>query len=382
MKVPLGFEVAGVVAGVKRSGRHDLGLLYSSAPLAWAYAATTNKVAAPCVVRDRALAATGAPVRALVVTSGNANCANGARGEQDDLRLAGAAAAALGLAGPDEVLSASTGVIGQPMPIDKLVAGLPQAAAARGDDTEAFSKAILTTDLVTKVAEAEVAGGARVVGVAKGSGMIHPNMATMFAFVMTDAAIDQAELRAMWTRVVDRTFNQLTVDGDTSTNDMAVVLSSGRLAADQTELEAALEAVTASLAKKIARDGEGATKLITVRVTGARDDVEARRAARTVAGSSLVKTAVHGSDPNWGRILAALGRADVELDEAKVRIAAQGFELYRGEPQPFDAKEVSAALRSQDVLLEADLGVGAARGEAWGCDLSEGYVRINADYTT
>jgi len=364
VKVPLGFEVAGVVAGVKRSGRHDLGLLYSSAPLAWAYAATTNKVAAPCVVRDRALAATGAPVRALVVTSGNANCANGARGEQDDLRLAGAAAAALGLAGPDEVLSASTGVIGQPMPIDKLVAGLPQAAAARGDDTEAFSKAILTTDLVTKVAEAEVAGGARVVGVAKGSGMIHPNMATMFAFVMTDAAIDQAD------------------DGDTSTNDMAVVLSSGRLAADQTELEAALEAVTASLAKKIARDGEGATKLITVRVTGARDDVEARRAARTVAGSSLVKTAVHGSDPNWGRILAALGRADVELDEAKVRIAAQGFELYRGEPQPFDAKEVSAALRSQDVLLEADLGVGAARGEAWGCDLSEGYVRINADYTT
>jgi len=382
VKVPLGFEVAGVVAGVKRSGRHDLGLLYSSAPLVWAYTATTNKVAAPCVVRDRALAATGAPVRALVVTSGNANCANGARGEQDDLKLARAAAAALGLAGPGEVLSASTGVIGQPMPIDKLVAGLPQAAAARGEDSEAFSKAILTTDLVTKVAEAELVGGARVVGVAKGSGMIHPNMATMFAFVMTDAAIGQADLRAMWARVVDRTFNQLTVDGDTSTNDMAVVLSSGRLAADQAELEAALEAVTASLAKMIARDGEGATKLITVRVTGARDAVEARRAARTVASSSLVKTAVHGSDPNWGRILAALGRADVELDEAKVRVAAQGFELYRGEPQPFDAKEVSAALRSEDVLIEADLGVGAARGEAWGCDLSEGYVRINADYTT
>lgn len=382
MKVPQGFEVAGFTAGVKRSGRPDLGLIYSAAPLVWAYAATTNAVVAPCVARDRALAASGAPVRALVVNSGNANCANGARGEADDLALAGAAAAALGLAGPDEVLSASTGVIGQAMPIEKLVAAMPQAAAQRGADYEGLSRAILTTDLVAKTAEAELAGGARVVGVAKGSGMIHPNMATMLAFLMTDAAVSQDDLRAMWGRVVDRSFNQVTVDGDTSTNDMAVVLSTAAVPADLRALEAALLDVAASLARQVARDGEGATKLITVRVTGAKDEADARRAARTVAGSSLVKAAVHGADPNWGRILAAVGRAGVDLNEAHVRVVAQGFELYYGEPQPFDAKQVSDALREEDVLLEADLGVGSAQGEAWGCDLSEGYVRINADYTT
>lgn len=382
MKVPQGFEVAGIVAGVKRSGRPDLGLLYSELPLRWAFAATTNKVAAPCVVRGRQLVSSGAPIRALIINSGNANCANGERGERDDLTLAGAAADALGLSGTTDVLSASTGVIGQPMPLEKLVAGVPQAVAALGAETEGFSRAILTTDLVNKRAEAELPGGARVVGVAKGSGMIHPNMATMFAFVMTDADVPQDELRSIWARVIERTFNQVTVDGDTSTNDMAVVFSSYRAPADAAELEDALVQVTATLAKQIARDGEGATKLITVRVTGARDDAEARRAARTVAGSSLVKAAVHGSDPNWGRILAAAGRAGVDLDETRVTVAAQGFELYRGEPTGFDAKEVSEALRAEDVLLAVDLGVGNGAGEAWGCDLSEGYVRINADYTT
>ena len=382
MKVPKGFEVAGITVGVKRSGRPDLGIIYSAAPLVWAYSATTNAVVAPCVVRDRSLAASGKPVRALVINSGNANCANGEGGEIDDLRLASAAAEALGLSGADEVLSASTGVIGHAMPIDKLVTGLPQAAAARGDDSEGLARAILTTDLVAKEAVRDLAGGARVLGVAKGSGMIHPNMATLLTFVMTDAKVDQDALRAMWSRVVDRSFNQVTVDGDTSTNDMAIVFSSGLVAADLKELEAALLEVASSLAKQVARDGEGATKLITVRMTGAKDEVEARRAARTVAGSNLVKAAVHGSDPNWGRILAAVGRANVALNEAHVRVLAQGFELYYGEPQPFDAKVVSDALRSDDVLLEADLGVGSAQGEAWGCDLSEGYVRINADYTT
>lgn len=382
MNVPRGFQLAGITAGIKRSGRPDLGVIYSRGPLAWAYSATQNAAAAACVARDRALAATGKPVRAVIVNSGNANCATGEQGVRDDLAFAAAAAVALGLAGPDEVVSASTGVIGHKLPLDPLVAAMPQLAAERSESVEGFARAILTTDLTEKVAAAEVRGGARVLGVAKGSGMIHPNMATMFGFLMTDALIDQATLRAAWQRVVDRTFNQLTVDGDTSTNDMAVVLASNLVPADAYELELVLTEVATELAKHIARDGEGATKLITVRVRGALTDVEARRAARTVAGSSLVKTAVHGADPNWGRILAAAGRADVALDMARAAVFAQGTALYRGAPLAYDARAVSHALREPDVLLEVDLGVGSAEGTAWGCDLTEGYVRINADYTT
>ncbi|MCO5175098.1 MAG: bifunctional glutamate N-acetyltransferase/amino-acid acetyltransferase ArgJ [Trueperaceae bacterium] len=382
MNVPQGFQLAGVTAGVKRSGRPDLGVIYSPAPLAWAYSATQNAAAAPCVARDRSLAAAGGPVRAVIVNSGNANCANGAQGVSDDVAFAAAAANALGLAGPEEVVSASTGVIGHKMPLQALVAAMPRLAAERSADADGFSKAILTTDLAPKVATASMASGARVLGVAKGSGMIHPNMATMFAFVMTDAQVDQETLRPMWQRVVERTFNQLTVDGDTSTNDMAVALSSNLVPTDADEVELVLGNVATELAKQIARDGEGATKLITVRVTGARTDVEARRAARTVAGSSLVKTAVHGADPNWGRILAAAGRSDVAMDMARAVVIAQGTELYRGQPLEYDARAVSNALRTADVLLEVDLGVGTAEGTAWGCDLTEGYVRINADYTT
>jgi glutamate N-acetyltransferase/amino-acid N-acetyltransferase len=382
VNVPQGFELAGVTAGVKRSGRPDLGVIYSPAPLAWAYSATQNAAAAPCVARDRSLATAGGPVRAVIVNSGNANCANGAQGVSDDVAFAAAAAAALGLAGPEEVVSASTGVIGHKMPLEALVAAMPRLAAERSADADGFSKAILTTDLAPKVATASMASGARVLGVAKGSGMIHPNMATMFAFVMTDAQVDQETLRPMWQRVVERTFNQLTVDGDTSTNDMAVALSSNLVPTDTDEVELVLGNVAMELAKQIARDGEGATKLITVRVTGARTDVEARRAARTVAGSSLVKTAVHGADPNWGRVLAAAGRSDVAMDMARAVVIAQGTELYRGQPLGYDARAVSNALRAADVLLAVDLGVGTAEGTAWGCDLTEGYVRINADYTT
>src|SRR5690606_29843071 len=204
----------------------------------------------------------------------------------------------------------------------------------------------------------------------------------MLAFVATDAAVDQATLREMWPRVVRRSFNQLTVDGDTSTNDMAVVLASGRVACEAAALERALLEVCVSLAKQIARDGEGATKLLTVRVSGARDEDEALKAALAVAGSSLVKTAVHGADPNWGRILAAAGRSGAASDPTRVRVAMQGFELYRGEPLPFEEAAVSQALKAEDVQIEVDLHAGEAVAEAWGCDLSAEYVRINADYTT
>ncbi len=381
MRLPLGFRAAGITAGLKRSGRPDLALLYAEEPAAWAFTGTTNVVQAPCVTRNRAVFQAGAPVRAMVVNSGNANCANGEGGARDNDAYARAAAEAFGVA-PEDVLTASTGIIGRPMPMEKIVAGLPQVHAALEGSAEAFSRAILTTDLVAKLAEAELPGGARVVGVTKGSGMIHPNMATMLAFVMTDAQVDQATLRELWPRVVTRSFNQLTVDGDTSTNDMALVFSSGRTPCDVAELERALTEVCVELAKKIARDGEGATKLITVRVTGARDGTAARATALTVAGSSLVKAAVHGSDPNWGRILAAAGRAGTDVDPRVVRVAMQGFELYKGQPQPFVEAEVSGALKAADVLIEVDLGVGDANGEAWGCDLSAEYVRINADYTT
>ncbi|MFA5551029.1 MAG: bifunctional glutamate N-acetyltransferase/amino-acid acetyltransferase ArgJ [Trueperaceae bacterium] len=381
MKLPNGFQAAGISAGLKRSGRPDLALIYAPGPVTWAFTGTTNVVQAPCVTRNRALYQDLAGVRAVIVNSGNANCANGPAGARDNDTFAAETAAQLGLAA-GQVLTASTGIIGRPMPMEPLMAGLPATKAALSDEADAFARAILTTDLVPKLAETHVTGGARVVGATKGSGMIHPNMATMLAFVMTDAAVDQATLSALWPRVVDASFNQLTVDGDTSTNDMAIVLASGLVPSDPQELEKALLEVCASLAKQIARDGEGATRLMTVRVTGAASAAEARAAAKTVAGSSLVKTAVHGADPNWGRILAAAGRSGAASDPTRARVAAQGFTLYQGEPLPFDEAAVSQALRAEEVLLEVDLAAGDYGAEAWGCDLSAEYVRINADYTT
>src|SRR5690606_11025146 len=382
MRAPRGFEGSGVTAGIKESGRPDLGLIYSPLPLAWALVSTTNLVKAPCVSRNRARYAAGTPVRALVVNSGNANCANGEKGTWDNEDLAGSAAGVLGLERVQDVLTASTGVIGRRLPLAQLTAAMPVAAQTLADDSSPFAQAILTTDTVSKEVAATLSGGARVVGVAKGSGMIHPNMATLLCFVMTDARVTQESLRELWPRVVDASFNQLTVDGDTSTNDMAIVLSSRKVDADEVELEAALTDVCIRLAKKVARDGEGATRLITVRVTGGRGLAEARQAARTVAGSNLIKSAVHGADPNWGRILAAVGRSGAVSDLANVRVAMQGVELYRGSPRQFDPAAVSAKLRQEDVLIEADLAAGDFSGEAWGCDLSPEYVRINADYTT
>jgi glutamate N-acetyltransferase / amino-acid N-acetyltransferase len=382
MKLPAGFRIGGLVAGLKRSGRHDLGLIVGDAPLAWAFAGTRNRAHAPCVARNRARFDAGAPVRALVVNSGNANCANGELGVRDDERLAALAADALAV-GADAVLTASTGVIGKPMAMDRVETALPRLVEGLDrDDVEGFAQAILTTDLVRKVAGATLGGGARVVGLAKGSGMIHPNMATMLAFVLTDAAVEQDALRAMWRRIVDDTFNQITVDGDTSTNDMAIVLASGLTPADPAELERVLEAVAEELAQKIARDGEGATTLVTVHVKGAATDDDARAAARSVVTSSLVKSAIHGRDPNWGRILSAVGNSGAALDVGLVTIALQGHVVYRGGSQPFDEGAVSQAMHADEVHIHVDLGLGSGRGRAWGCDLSAEYVRINAEYRT
>jgi glutamate N-acetyltransferase/amino-acid N-acetyltransferase len=331
-------------------------------------------------MRGRQLLAAGQGLQAIVVNAGNANCATGEEGIWADRRMAELAAAQLQMA-PEMVLTASTGVIGQPLPVEKIEVGLPQIRL--GLEIDPFMEAILTTDLVPKMAEATLSSGARVVGVCKGSGMIAPNMATMLAYIVSDAAVAQAELRRGWLGVVDRSFNQVTVDTDTSTNDMAVLLTNGAAGpVDLEEFWGAVERVCVELARKLARDGEGATKLLTVRVTGAKSDAEARKAALSVAASPLWKSAVYGNDPNWGRVMMALGKAGVALEVDRVRISLQGIGLYAGRVLDFNRAQASQAMQAEEVLVEADLGLGQGQGIAWGCDLTEGYVRINALYTT
>lgn len=379
-QLPIGFHISGIQAGLKRSGKHDLGAIWSDEPLAWALTTTSNLVRAISVDRNRELAAQDEKIRAVIVNSGNANCATGAEGAANNQRMAAAFAGALGVEA-SEVITASTGVIGQQMPIDALEAAVPTLVANPGP-LENFAKAILTTDLTQKVATRTLSNGAVITGVTKGSGMIHPNMATMLAFVLTDADLAQDDLRAIWREAVDQSFNQITVDGDESTNDMAVLLSSQKLNVNRAEFIAAVNEVTADLAKQIAADGEGATKLMTITVTGAASVAEARAAARTIAGSSLVKTAVHGADPNWGRILAAAGRSGAQFAQEHAVVTLQGTEIYRGTPLAFDQAALSEKLNAADVAIEVDLHAGDATATAWGCDLSSDYVRINADYTT
>ncbi len=383
MKLPLGFRTSGIAAGIKRSGRPDLGLIVGDEPLDWAMVSTENLVKAPCVTRNRARHAALHPVRALVVNAGNANCANGESGVWDNEDMAAISAGALGFERVQDVLTASTGVIGKPLPMDRVRAGVPLAVRAlQGDDADALATAILTTDLTVKQAEATLPGGARVLGIAKGSGMIHPNMATMFAFVLTDARVDQRRLRRTWREVTDATFNQVSVDGDTSTNDMAFVFASNRVHCDAGDLSEALYQVTTALARSIAADGEGATTLLTVDVRGGRTPDDARRAAKAVVASSLVKSAVHGRDPNWGRIVSAIGQSGVVADFDGLTVKLQGVEVFRGTSRPFDEPAVSQAMHAEEVVIEIDLSAGEATARAWGCDLTADYVRINAEYRT
>ena len=382
MKLPKGFRAAAGVAGIKASGRPDVGIIYSDEPLHWALMSTENQVKAPFIYRNRSRFISKQPVHGVVVNSGNANCATGERGVWDNEDFARVAASALGVARVQDILTASTGIVGHHLPVDKLRTAVPQIAKGLTEDGEGFAQAILTTDLVIKQVGANLPGGARVVGIAKGSGMIHPNMATMLAFVMTDAVISQDALRELWPQVVTQTFNQVTVDGDTSPNDTAIVFSSNRVRADEATLAEALVAVCEKLAQKIARDGEGATKLMTVNVTGARSPQEARAAARAIARSPLVKSAAHGNDPNWGRILIAAGSSGAISDLANVRISLQGTTVYQGTPQPFKADALSAQMNAPDLVIDIDLAAGQATATAWGCDLTADYVKINADYHT
>ncbi len=387
---PAGFGAGAVAAGVKEAGtkRLDVALLVADRPCVATAVFTTNQVAAaPIAVTRRHLAA--GPLRALVVNSGNANACTGEQGERDAIAMAEAAARAIG-ARASEVAVASTGVIGVPLPMDRIVPAIARIrpSAAGWDD---LSRAIMTTDTRPKVAEREVwlrGKPVRIGGTAKGAGMIHPDMATLLAFVTTDAACDQAAADRAFRAAVAASFNAISVDGDTSTNDTALLLASGasgvEVAGDaEAPFVDALTEVCGELALAIVADGEGATKVFEVRVTGAAGVDDARAAARTITVSPLVKTAIHGADPNWGRILMAAGRSGARVDQRRASVRIGGVDVFsRGRPCEWDAAAVRAAFERDRVLIEVDLGAGDAAARAWGCDLSAEYVRINAEYTT
>jgi glutamate N-acetyltransferase/amino-acid N-acetyltransferase len=395
---PAGFLASGITAGLKASGRPDLALLVAPVGAVCAGTFTQTQVRAACVdLCSERLRASGGQARAVLINSGQANACTGERGLADSLMATAALSERLKLP-PQAVLLCSTGVIGVPIPMDILLAGLDPLVSALGPEGGgAAARAILTTDLVEKECALEARLGGRLVrigGMAKGSGMIHPAMATMLAFLTCDAGVPAPLWQAMVRRVVERSFNAITVDGDTSTNDTLLAFAAGEPLAEEhlEDVELGLTEVAQRLARAIARDGEGATCLIEVQVEGAADAAGARAIARTICGSSLVKCAIHGRDPNWGRIVAAAGRAGVAFDPNSVALWLGEHQLMAaGQPLPFDRPAASAYLRERasgaylqedTVLIRLVVGSGPGEGQAWGCDLSDQYVRINADYTT
>lgn len=380
-------------SAIPRDQRDDLCVVHSAYPCDAGGVFTTNKVKSASVVIDQ-LHLQRNRVQALTVNSGNANACTGAQGFRDALLMAKLCADRLDL-DPEQVLVSSTGVIGRYLPMDAIKSGIAQACGSLSADAGvAAAKAIMTTDTVAKTAHLELElGGAtvRIGGMCKGSGMIHPNMATMLAYVTTDAAVEPGLISKLVKAVADKSFNRVTVDGDSSTNDSFVILANGaagnaaiRAGTEEADrLQAALEQVARELARSVARDGEGATKLITVKVVDAASDGDARMAARAVASSSLVKTAVHGGDPNWGRIVCALGYSGAELALDRLHLTIGGLVVFeRGAGVDVDLAAVRRAFEQPEIEIAATLGLGEGSAEAWGCDLSEEYVRINADYTT
>ena len=381
---PLGFKAAGVACGIKESGDLDLCILASEERCAAAGTFTTNAFrAAPVKVTLEHLQKDG-HLQAVVANSGNANAWTGERGMEDARAMAILTAQELGVH-PWDVAVASTGVIGSYLSMDKVKKGIAEAAARLDKEGHGeAARAIMTTDTRLKETAWEF-GEFTVGGMAKGSGMIHPDMATMLVFITTDALIDPQELGKALRIVVERTFNLITIDGCTSTNDMVLVLASGqsgqRLSME--EMEEPLYRVCSALARRIVEDGEGATRFITVRLHGAADAGEAKRAAMAVAESSLLKTAFFGSDPNWGRVVQALGSAFDELDPEGVRIQIGGLTVAEaGEPVEVDGKILQAAMAEKEVGLDIFLGRGESGVEVWTCDLSYDYVKINAEYHT
>jgi len=390
---PQGFHAGATYAGIKKraKGSLDLGILFSEAPCVAIALFTTNRIkAAPVVLCQQQLKLGRA--LAVVVNSGCANAFTGEQGLADTAEMAELTANGIGIS-PEEVLVASTGVIGQRLPMKLIRAGIDQVVLSR-DGGHELARAMMTTDTVPKeTAVAAKVDGSRFIigGVAKGSGMIHPDLATMLCFLTTDAAVDIDFLRLALRKAVALSFNMVSIDGDTSPNDMVLIMANGlagneSIPQDSRQADAfqqALDQICIYLTKCIARDGEGASKLIEVTVSGAASAAEARLAARTVVSSPLVKAAIHGNDPNWGRIMAAIGRSGVEVMESKIELYLGNICLARaGHQLPFDKEEVVRVLRSPEVPISLQLNLGTATATAWGCDLSEEYVTINSQYMT
>ncbi|HEY7288870.1 MAG TPA: bifunctional glutamate N-acetyltransferase/amino-acid acetyltransferase ArgJ [Vicinamibacterales bacterium] len=391
---PLGFRAAGVSAGIKANGGLDVALLVADKPATAAAVFTTNRAtAAPVIVSRRHLELSGGTTRAIVVNSGCANACTGDEGLTVAKEMA--AAVASQIACPvEQVLVASTGVIGVALPIDKIRSGVAlalQALGAGDDRGAAAARAIMTTDPFPKEAVRRISVGGRSVaigGMAKGSGMIEPMMATMLGFVTTDASVPAALLDRALRAAVDVTFNAITVDGECSTNDCVMLLASGASGAviDESHYDAFVEGLTSvcrDLALGIVRGGEGATKLVTVNVTGAASPDDAKRCAKAIANSPLVKTAIHGGDPNWGRLIAVAGRAGVAFDLSRANVTIGPIVLFEnGRPHDENAPQAAAYLTGTDLVVGVNVGAGTSAATVWTCDLSADYVRINADYRT
>jgi len=395
---PAGFVAAGVYAGIKTKPKCDVGLLAADGLVSAAAAFTSNKVCAAPVTIGRRHVAAGA-LRGIVVNSGNANACTGKQGQRDALRMCQLAAQAFGCR-PQEVLPSSTGIIGHMLPMDKVQLGIQSAAQRLGNSAEhalLFGDAIMTTDLKRKTAAAQVTLGGRKVtlaGICKGAGMIGPRLsaaphATMLAYLTTDAQIPAPLLRKALVGAVDVSFNAVIIDDHTSTNDTAAIMASGASQAKITggaalrRFSAALTDVCTALAYQIAADGEGATKVVIITVDQARTAADARTIARAIANSPLVKCAMHGNDPNWGRIVSAAGMCHAAFDPLKCRLRLEGTPVFhKGRPVPFNAELVSESLRSPEVHIHLSCNLGVAKAVVWTCDLSKEYVTINADYHT
>ncbi|SCM81743.1 Arginine biosynthesis bifunctional protein ArgJ (Includes: Glutamate N-acetyltransferase; Amino-acid acetyltransferase) [uncultured Sporomusa sp.] len=392
---PQGFTAAGIHAGIKKNGKTDIGMIYSKVPAAGAAMYTTNKMAAAPVIVSRQASDRG-KIRAIVVNSGCANACTGDQGLQDAKTMAHEAAKALNL-DDCEVLVASTGVIGVSLPMNKIKSGIAQAAAALSETGhEQALAAIMTTDTFPKACAYEFNLGGKtckIAGIAKGAGMIHPNMATMLCFITTDAAIAPEVLKQALNQAAELSFNMISVDGDTSTNDMVAVLANGQAgnalidsAGSQTyqEFYTALRAVCTELAQLIVRDGEGATKFLEINVTGAVSFADAKLAAMAIAKSPLVKTAFFGQDPNWGRILCAVGYsgAATQPDKTSLTIGDLTIVVNGQGAVGFDTAKLKEVMAAKDIAITVDLGLGETSATVWTCDFSYEYVKINGEYTT
>ncbi len=395
--VPAGFTFAATHCGLKRA-RLDLGILVTDAPATAAAVFTTNQVcAAPVVASREHIKKSRARMRGIIVNSGNANCCTSEDGYPASIATTSQLAAELRV-DPSQILVCSTGVIGAPLRVEKILAAVPHLALMRTAEPgafEEFARSIMTTDTVPKWATARCRIGGkpvRLLGCAKGSGMIQPNMATMLAFIATDATIAPVPLDCALRDAVKRTFNSISVDGDTSTNDTAAILANGQSGArristasgrDYLNFSKALESICKSLALAIVEDGEGAGRLIEIQVYGAPSENAARQVARTIANSPLVKTAVAGADPNWGRILAAAGRSGVKFDPARANIWIAGVPVCRGgRERSFDERSVHEKMLAKQVPIRVDLNSGQASAQFWTCDFTVEYVHINSSYRT